>query len=357
MALRKMLSKRLFDGCRETLPSVTLQNSPLSTPSLSTLVPPSSPNTNFHKEHLTSPDSAEKGFFRRFLHRRALDLSASRLPEFLSVPVGETLRDKLRGINIPGDRLRLEELSPPAPDPVIGESLHGLSVDDARKILRLAQVEKLKAKLRDIPQGSIPYSEFSRICVEVCENEEQGVESAKMLDASGNVIVLGNIVFLRPEQVAKSMETIISQSIATLNDPRRKELEHLERQKMVIDQKARDLVKGELYCGLGFVLIQTIAAMRLTFWELSWDVMEPICFFVTSLHFALGYGFFIRTSTEPTFQGYFQRRFEAKQKRLMETYNFDIQKYTQLRNSFYPNLPTSAALHPESNGFWCVLHG
>lgn len=153
------------------------------------------------------------------------------------------------------------------------------------------------------------------------------------------------------------METIISQSMATQNDPRRKELEHLERQKVVIDQKARDLVKGELSCGLGFVLIQTIAAMRLTFWELSWDVMEPICFFVTSLHFALGYGFFIRTSTEPTFQGYFQRRFEAKQKRLMETYNFDIQKYTQLRNSFYPNFPTSAAASPtKSNGSWCVLH-
>lgn len=201
MALRKMLSKRLFDRCRQTLPSVTLQHSPLSTPSLKTLVPPNSANTNSHKEYLTSPDSTEKGFFRRFLHRRALDQSAIRLPEFLSIPVGEKLRDKLRGINIPGDRLRLEDLSPPAPDPAIGESLHGLSVDDARKILRLSQVEKLKAKLRDIPQSWIPYSDFSRICVEVCENEEQGVEFAKSLDASGNVIVLGNIVFLRPEQV------------------------------------------------------------------------------------------------------------------------------------------------------------
>lgn len=196
-----MLSKRLFDGCRETSPSATLQHSPLSTPSLKTLVPQNSLQTNFHKEYLTSPDSTDKGFFRRFLHRRALDQSATRLPEFFSVPVGEKLRDMLRGIDIPGDRLRLDDLSPPAWDPAIGESLHGLSVDDARKILRLAQVEKLKAKLRDIPQSSIPYSEFSRICVEVCENEEQGVEFAKMLDSSGNVIVLGNIVFLRPEQV------------------------------------------------------------------------------------------------------------------------------------------------------------
>ncbi|KAL5558097.1 hypothetical protein UlMin_034308 [Ulmus minor] len=220
---------------------------------------------------------------------------------------------------------------------MVQNSMFGLSVSDARKILRLSQVEKLKAKLREIPKSSISYSDFSRICVESCENQDQGNEFAKMLDESGNVIVLGNIVFLRPEQVAKSMETLISQTVATPNDPRRKELERLEKQKAVIDQKARNLVKGELYGGLGFLLFQTLAAMRLTFWELSWDVMEPICFFVTSIHFALGYAFFLRTSTEPTFQGFFHRRFVAKQKRLMELYNFDSQKYSQLRRAFYPN--------------------
>lgn len=144
-------------------------------------------------------------------------------------------------------------------------------------------------------------------------------------------------------QVAKSMESIISQSMAMPNDPRRRELQQLETQKMVIDQKARALVRGELYCGLGFLLFQTISAIRLTFWELSWDVMEPICFFVTSMYFALGYGFFLRTSMEPTFQGFFQRRFEAKQQRLMEAHKFDVQKYKHLRKVFYPNSDHSAS--------------
>ncbi|KAH7524053.1 hypothetical protein FEM48_Zijuj06G0077600 [Ziziphus jujuba var. spinosa] len=339
MGLRKMLAKRLFDSSRVTSPSVTLQRSPLSSPSPRALVvPPNAAKTSFHREYLTSSDSSDKGFFRRFLHRKALDESATRLPDFFSLQLGENLRDKLRGINIPGGRIRLDDLSPPAPDPAVSENFRRLSVDDARKILRLSQVEKLKEKLRDMPQCSISLSEFVRICVENCENEDQGAEYAKMLDLSGNVIVLGNIVFLRPEQVAKSMETIISQTITT-NDPRKKELEQLEKQKIVIEQKARELVQRELYCGLGFVLIQTLAAMRLTFWELSWDVMEPICFFVTSLHFALGYAFFLRTSSEPTFQGYFHRRFKSKQKELMQTHKFDVVKYTQLRKAFYPNGP------------------
>lgn len=133
------------------------------------------------------------------------------------------------------------------------------------------------------------------------------------------------------------MDQIIFQSIAIPNDPRRKELEQLEKQKAQIDQKAQELVRAELYCGLGFIILQTLGFMRLTFWELTWDVMEPICFFVTSAHFALAYGFFIRTSKEPSFEGYFQRRFKVKQEKLMKVHNFDVEKYNGLCSAFYPN--------------------
>lgn len=197
-----MFAKRLFDSCRVTSPSVTLHHSPISSPlGRTVMISPNAAKTNFHREFLTSSDSAEKGFFRRFLHRKALDQSVTRLPELFSLQLGENLRDKLRGINIPGDRIRLDDLSPPAPDPAVTENFQRLSVEDARKILRFSQVEKLKEKLRETPQSSISHSEFVRICVENCENHDQGAEYAKMLDESGSVIVLGNIVFLRPEQV------------------------------------------------------------------------------------------------------------------------------------------------------------
>lgn len=198
MALRKVLAKRLLDGGRVISQSVTQEISP----SIKSVVPQNAATAKFHREYVTSPDSGEKGFFRRFFHRRALNQSASRLPEFLSLPVGEKLREKLRGTDITGDRLHLDALRPPAPDPAAaGDSLFGLTVNDTKKILRLSHLEKLKSKLRAIPENSISYSEFSQICVEICENENQGAEFAKMLDESGNVIVLGNVVFLRPEQV------------------------------------------------------------------------------------------------------------------------------------------------------------
>ncbi|KAK7321738.1 hypothetical protein VNO77_32637 [Canavalia gladiata] len=330
MALWKLFTKRLF-GFKTTMP---LERTVVTSPPLQqTIVPP---NLNFHREYLTSPD---RGFFRWFLLRRAVYHSGpGTLPEFLSLPVGEKLREKLKGINNisgAGDRLNLAPL--PTQSTVDSVYGNGISVNDARKILRASQMEKVKAMLKNISANSISYSEFLRICVESCESHDQGAEFAKILDDSGNVIVLGNVVYLRPEQVAKSIQSLIYQSIAHPNDPRRKELEQMEKQKAMIDDKAKAQVRTELYCGLGFLTIQTLGFMRLTFWELSWDVMEPICFFVASLHFSLAYLFFLRTSTEPTFQGYFYRRFKTKQERLMKTHNFDVRKYNELYKACYPS--------------------
>ncbi|XWS25721.1 hypothetical protein CRYUN_Cryun27aG0092000 [Craigia yunnanensis] len=329
MALRKTLARCPLSGYRSvTSLLVRVENSPISLHNIPL------------REYVTSPDSGERGFFRRFFHRKASEHTFPRFPEIFSVPVGGNLREKLRGINITGDRLLLEGItsSPTQPtDFTTGESLAKISVEDARKLLKISQIEKLKQKLKEIPKSSISYYEFAQVCLEGCGNEAQALEFAKMLDQSGNVIVLGNVVFLHPEQMAISMETIISESMALPNDPRRKELEEMEKQKAQIDKKAKALVRGELYCGLGFLVVQTLGFMRLTFWELSWDVMEPICFFVTSLHFALAYGFFLRTSNEPSFEGYFQRRFKAKQKKLMKVHSFDIERYNKLRQAYYPN--------------------
>ncbi|MED6128192.1 hypothetical protein PIB30_095217, partial [Stylosanthes scabra] len=341
MALRKLFTKRLFNGSK-TMPSAAAFDRAVT--------PPSTPSTFLASSESTSGDA---GFFRRFLLRRAVYHSApTRFHEFLSLPVGEKLREKLRGINN----------APPSPapvSPIAGDSLlgSGISAEEVRKVLKATMAEKVKAKLREVPAASISYGEFLRICVETCENRDLGEEFAKMLDDAGNVVVLGNVVFLRPEQVAKSMESLIYQSIAKPNDPRRKELDQMEKQKALIDEKAKAQVKIELYCGLGFLTLQTLGFMRLTFWELSWDVMEPICFFVTSMHFALAYIFFIRTKTEPTFQGYFYSRFKAKQERLMKANNFDMNKYNELCKACYQDPSVHGGIKSEPSPTPKFHHG
>ena len=55
---------------------------------------------------------------------------------------------------------------------------------------------------------------------------------------------------------------------ANPNDPRVKQLEEVEKQKVEIDKKAIILVRQELLGGLGFLVLQTVGFIRLTFWEL-----------------------------------------------------------------------------------------
>ncbi|CAL0327033.1 unnamed protein product [Lupinus luteus] len=322
MAFRKTLMKRVLYSFKTTLPSTYLVS---SSPLRATVASPIASKINFHSEY------DYHGFFRRFIHRRPVygHQGSPILPELLSIPVGEKLREKLKGINdVNLKSPQTEEASCSSMNSVFVGS--AISVKDAKKILRAWQIEKIKMKLKSITENSISYSRFVRICVQVCDNEDGGTELAKIFDDAGCVFVTGNVVFLRPEQVAKALECLIFESITNPVEPRRMELEQMEKKKALIDEKAKAHVRGELYCGLGYLMVQTIGFMRLTFWELSWDVMEPICFFVTSLHFALAYIFFLRTSIEPTFQGYFHARFKSKQQKLMERYNFDIQRYNQL---------------------------
>ncbi|CAF2032640.1 unnamed protein product [Brassica oleracea var. botrytis] len=80
--------------------------------------------------------------------------------------------------------------------------------------------------------------------------------------------------------VTKSIEGLLPlPQIRNPNDPRRKELKELEAINKVIDQKSHSLVRRELQAGHGYMILQTALFMRLTFWELTWDVMEPICFY------------------------------------------------------------------------------
>ncbi|KAK7376831.1 hypothetical protein VNO80_02248 [Phaseolus coccineus] len=324
MALQKLFSKRFLDSFKTKMS--------FERAIVSKAVPP-----------LVVPQesSDDRGFLRRFslLRQMVYHSGPAKLPEFLTLPVGEKLREVLKDIN---NSASFAPVTAPM-DAVCGG---GMSVEDARKILRAAQMEKLKRNLKNVTASSVQYSEFLRICVETCENRDQGAEFAKILDESGNVIVFGNSVFLRPEEVAKSIETLINQSIANPIDPRRKELEEMVKQKTTIDDKAKAQVRAELYFGLGFLTIQTLGFMRLTFWELSWDVMEPICFFVTSIGFVLAYLFFLRTSTEPSFQGFFFHRFRTKQEHLMKTYNFDLNRYNELCKTCYSNFHAGAKSVP-----------
>ncbi|KAH0929712.1 hypothetical protein HID58_015439 [Brassica napus] len=311
MAMRKLLSKRIFNISNQSSQSLTNCRTSSSSVSVRTRI---------------APEPGDSGISRRFFHNTAVIR-----PEMMQMPVGGSLVEKLREIDGSKDRIRLDGIAPPMRETA------SLTVEDTKKVLRAAQMEMVKTKLRETGRSWMTYSEFASVCGEASSDPEDGARIATMLDDSANVIVLGGSVCLRPDQVTKSIEGLLPlPKIHNPNDPRRIELKELEAVKAVIDVKAHSLVRRELWAGLGYLILQTAGFMRLTFWELSWDVMEPICFYVTSMYFMAGYAFFLRTSKEPSFEGFYQSRFAAKQRKLMSLDEFDVERYQELKKLFCP---------------------
>ena len=186
MALRKNLASRFLSFCR----------------------PSSSARTSGHGSSIPklhdSPGRSGEGFLRKiFLQKRGIfeTTSASSIsPERFPLSPGSKILEKLGPIN--GDRLRLDMLRPPTQIPIPPDPEEKtISVEDARKILRLSLTEMVKARLKDTGKSSISYSDFVKICCEGSGQVDQGFRLAKALDESGFVLILGNTVFLRPEQV------------------------------------------------------------------------------------------------------------------------------------------------------------
>lgn len=189
MAFKQTIAQRLFGISRISNAAVT--NCRISSPCTAA--------QSKALNHRTSPtklsaDPGDDGIFRRHLHR-----AATTPPELRFLPTGAKLLEKLREMDIARDRIKLDGLI--RPTPAAPEEGNRITVKDAVKILRVSQLETVKSRLRQIEKDSVSYSEFVEICGRDCSSADQGMEFAKMLDQSGSVIVLGNIVFLKPQQV------------------------------------------------------------------------------------------------------------------------------------------------------------
>lgn len=186
MALKRLLAQRLIGKSPITNSAVT--NCRVSSPCTAALSKAAATSSN----HASDP--GDDGIFRRHLHRQSGAASASAGLRFL--PTGQKLLERIREMDIERSLIGRE-----CPKQEAAPEVARLTVKDAAKILKISQLESIKARLRRIEEDRISYAELVEICSTECASDEQAIEFAKMLDQSGSVIVLGNTVYIRPEQV------------------------------------------------------------------------------------------------------------------------------------------------------------
>ncbi|KAF2077208.1 hypothetical protein CYY_001462 [Polysphondylium violaceum] len=224
--------------------------------------------------------------------------------------------------------------------------------NELQTILKQGKVVKLQERLNLDPRNKIPVTEFKSICTEfgIPENEVQSLSSA--LSQTGSIIYLPtssskdlqSTVFIKPGHIYQSLYHILDlenkgvgldklieakkNEIATLKQT----IKPLEEKKQIIDAKAHRRATIIIYSGLGYCFIQAAALGRLTWWDLSWDIIEPVSYFLTFATVLIGYTYFTITKTEFSYEALNNRLFTKRQSKLMKKYDFPLEEYTRIKN-------------------------
>ncbi|KAL6980344.1 hypothetical protein U1Q18_044638 [Sarracenia purpurea var. burkii] len=112
-----------------------------------------------------APDLGDDAIFRRFLQCMLIYESTSTAPGLRSLPRGENLLEKLHVTDIARDRIRLDELVPPPPRKSSEKTTEGmLTLEDARTVLRVSQLETVKSMLQPVTKDRISFADFVQIC-------------------------------------------------------------------------------------------------------------------------------------------------------------------------------------------------
>jgi len=110
-----------------------------------------------------------------------------------------------------------------------------------------------------------------------------------------------------------------------------KELEPLEHQRQEIIRHAGERTNMLTWAGLGLMATQFGILARLTWWEYSWDIMEPVTYFVTYGTAIAGYAYFLLTRQEYLYPD------AADRQRLMifhkkaRKHRWDVEKYNKIK--------------------------
>ncbi|XP_075491864.1 calcium uniporter protein 2, mitochondrial-like [Primulina tabacum] len=227
-----------------------------------------------------------------------------------------------------------------------GANENTMTYAEAKRLMRLVNVGDLKEKLGREEKEVISYEDLLNVCesLGVAKSETEAAAFARVLDEAGVVLLFRDKVYLHPDKVVDLVRRAVPLALLPEDDPCKDELKNLQEKKEEIDMLAHKQVRRILWTGLGLAVVQVGLFFRLTFWEFSWDVMEPIAFFTTTTGIVIGYAYFLVTSRDPSYQDLLKRLFLSRQRKLIKKQNFDIHRFMELQNKCKLNADSCASI-------------
>ncbi|NP_001070793.1 calcium uniporter protein, mitochondrial [Danio rerio] len=111
------------------------------------------------------------------------------------------------------------------------------------------------------------------------------------------------------------------------------QLQPLEKVKEELSKKAERRTTWVLWGGMAYMATQFGILARLTWWEYSWDIMEPVTYFITYGTAMAMYAYFVLTRQEYLYPDARDRQYLLFFHRGAKRTRFDIEKYNKLKDA------------------------
>lgn len=242
---------------------------------------------------------------------------------------------------------------PPGTTPTSNDAASTVAIEDAQSIVEREHFGKVRSRLESDPRKKISYHEYEKICTEQGLTKGQAKQLAQSLSDAGIILYFGNssnavlrdFIYLKPVEFNKTVSKILAQlsddtylkdqlGIKTAElEQLKKELEPMDEKRAQLERKAHRTATTYLWLGFGYCVVQAVIVARLTWWELSWDVMEPVTYMLTFATVLIGYSYFVLTGSEYTFEGLRKTLEKRKLAKLIRKQNFDEKTYEKLQQA------------------------
>ncbi|XP_032256882.1 calcium uniporter regulatory subunit MCUb, mitochondrial isoform X2 [Phoca vitulina] len=162
--------------------------------------------------------------------------------------------------------------------------------------------------------------------VQCPEKEKLSMEHATEMD---NVKSLVHRLFtvLHLEEFQKKREHHLLERIDHLKG----QLQPLEQIKAGIETRSEAKTSGLLWTGLALLSVQGGALAWLTWWVYSWDIMEPVTYFITFTNSMVFFAYFIVTRQDYTYSAVKSRQFLHFFHKKSKKQHFDVVQYNKLK--------------------------
>ncbi|RNF06770.1 putative calcium uniporter protein, mitochondrial [Trypanosoma rangeli] len=255
----------------------------------------------------------------------------------------QTLSTKIRTCTTGEEALTKHKPSPPSTTLTAAEFAHIAPMVLLRQALQQRAVSACGVGVNE-NANVISRAVFDQYCAEIhIENSE---EALRLLAEAGTVVPIsdGEGVHLRPLQLVHMHEDLVGAGVATgpsslfFIEEATRRLEAAQAEEAAMRQELQPAVMraarwrrrvwGAALCFAG---AQLAIISRLTFFDLDWDIMEPVSYFLgtgTSLFF---FGYFLRYGRSHTYRDYDQTMLPKKLKQYAPR-DFDWDKYKTFCN-------------------------